>query len=138
MMKSHFNFKSDIDCLAHDIFNYYNEKLRENNFRIFAKDAGIPLFNADEYELNAFKKWFKVYFKTNAQFRKTQHIKSDAFVITLLDFYERPYESFFVGYIAQYNAMGNKYLADVLKYFKNNIDYRIKNKNKENLEQVGV
>lgn len=135
-MKSHFNFKSDIDCLAHDIFNYYNEKLAENNYRIFAKDAGITLYSADEYELNAFKKWFKVYFKTNAQFRKTQHIKSEAFTITLLDFYERPYELFFVGYIAQYKMNGNGYLVDVLKYFKSNIDYRIKNKNKEMIERV--
>ena len=61
MIKTNKDFKNDIDCLANNIYNFYLDTLKENNYRIFAKDVNFKLDEVDEYELNAFKKCFKVY-----------------------------------------------------------------------------
>ena len=127
MIKTHFNFKSDIDCLAHNIYNLYVGELEKNNYRIFAKDGGIKLYSVDEYELNSFKSYFKTWFKTDAQLLKTKHIKSDALTIELPDFHNRIYKVNFVVYKNQYGSIGG-YLDDIYNHFLVSIENRVKRK----------
>ena len=133
MIKSHFNFKSDIDCLAHNIYNLYMSELEKNNFRIFAKDVDFKLYAVDEYELNAFKSYFKTWFKTDAQLLKTKHIKSDALSIDLPDFYDRIYTVNFVVYKNQYSTTSG-YLDEIYNHFLIAIENKVKNKNKVDVE----
>ncbi|EBO8672524.1 hypothetical protein EYW75_24300 [Salmonella enterica subsp. enterica serovar Kentucky] len=130
MIKTNKNFKNEIDCLANNIYNFYLSHLEENNYRIFAKDVNFKLNEADEYELNAFKKCFKVYFKTDAQFRKTKHIKSECLSLSLPDFHNNYFIANFIIYKDRYSEYGRKYLDDVFNLFVKNIEYRIANKNK--------
>ncbi|HCJ9551467.1 TPA: hypothetical protein NV970_004659 [Escherichia coli] len=132
MIKTNKDFKNDIDCLANNIYNFYLDTLKENNYRIFAKDVNFKLDEVDEYELNAFKKCFKVYLKTDAQFRKTKHIKSDCLSVSLPDFYNNYYTVNFIIYKDRYSECGKKYLDDVFNLFVKNIEYRVKNKEKIN------
>lgn len=127
MIKTHFNFKSDIDCLAHNIYNLYISELEKNNYRIFAKDAGIKLYSVDEYELNSFKSYFKVWFKTDNQLLKTKHIKSDALSIELPDFHNKIYKVNFVVYKKQYGSTAG-YLDEIYNHFLMAIENKVKRK----------
>jgi len=106
-----------VDILAHNIFNIYTEKLKENNFRIFAKNVDFKLREIDEYELLAFKSYFKDYFKTEKQIKKTKHIKSDFLKMTLPDYFNNYFSTYFIINKKDYEGEGLKYLDRVFNFF---------------------
>lgn len=106
-----------VDILAHNIFNIYTEKLKENNFRIFAKNVNFKLCEIDEYELLAFKSYFKDYFKTEKQIKKTKHIKSNFLKMTLPDYFNNYFYTYLTINKKDYEKDGLKYLDRVFNYF---------------------
>lgn len=123
-IKSDFTNATPVDVLAHNILNFYIETLKKFNFRLFAKRVNFELKKVDEYELLAFKSFFKDYFKTERQFRKTLHIKSDFFKFELPDYYDNYYTCFFTINKKEYKEKGQSYLDSIY----NDIAFEIRNK----------
>lgn len=119
-----------VDILAHNIFNIYTEKLKENNFRIFAKNVDFKLFEVDEYELLSFKSYFKDYFKTEKQIKKTKHIKSNFLKMTLPDYFNNYFYTYLTINKKEYEKDGLKYVDRVFNFFL----LEIEKKAEENLK----
>jgi len=117
-----------VDILAHNIFNIYTEKLKENNFRIFAKNVGFKLCEIDEYELLAFKSYFKDYFKTGNQFKKTKQIKSEFLKMNLPDYFNNYFYVCFAVDKKEYEKDGLKYLDRVFNFFLLEIEKKAEKK----------
>jgi len=124
--KSDYRDCSDVDKLAKKIFDFYTKKLKENNYRIFAKNVDFNKRKVDFYELSAFKSVFSDHFKTLAQVRKTKHIKTDFLRLDLFDFFDNPYSVFFVVDKKEYDKRGIDYLNDVFNKFVAETENKIK------------
>ena len=126
--KSDFYDCSDVDKLAKKIFEFYTKKLKENNYRIFAKSVDFKKSKVDFYELSAFKGVFKDNFKTLAQVRKTKHIRTDFLKLDLFDYFDNSYSVFFVVDKKEYEKLGIEYLNNIY----NDFVLKINNKIEEN------
>lgn len=124
--KSDYKNCSDVDKLAKKIFDFYTKKLKENNYRIFAKGVDFNKRKVDFYELSVFKSVFKDNFKTLAQVRKTKHIMTDFLRLDLFDFFDYPYSVFFVVDKKEYDKRGSDYLNDVFNKFVSEIENKTK------------
>ena len=105
--------KTPVDRLAYRIYVKYMQLLSENNWRLFAgKSPYGETYEMNAFELAAFRKTFKPWFKTSAQFRKTKHHRSEAFVIKLEDFFDKPYTCYFPT-----TAVDKTYCDEIYEHF---------------------
>jgi len=119
--------------LGSDIKNYYIERLKENDNRIFAKydlsDYLNPKAIAENevWEALSFFNHFNSYFKSKTKIRFKKDIVS-CFALVLRDMYENSFFSYFCVDKKEYELRNDEYLNEVFNYFKNEIDMKIKNK----------
>lgn len=117
--------KTPVDRLAYRIYVRYLQLLTENGWRLFAGKS--PYSTSGDYddmtafELAAFRKTFKPWFKTDSQFRKTKHYRSEAFVIKLEDLYGKPYTCYFT---TTSNVKG--YCEEIYEHFSKKMEFIVK------------
>ena len=134
--KLYFNEDLNVDYLA----NYF-QKLYINsliNERLFAKQSNFRELVFDYYEVNAFKKHFKKYFKTIKQYKKTKDILSDAFTFRAPDLAGYLHTFYFCVNKKEFDKNGVDYLEDLQLFLSEEIEKQIekieKEKEKENEE----
>jgi len=117
--------------LGSDIKNYYIERLKENDNRIFAKYDLSNYLNPktiaenEVWEALSFFNHFNGYFKSKTKIRFKKDIVS-CFALVLRDMYENSYFSYFCVDKKEYELRSDEYLNEVFNYFKNEIDMKIK------------
>lgn len=115
-----------LDVTANSIFNFYTSYLRENNYCIFSNDDGKIKTEPSDVELNIFKGYFKCFFKTKAQYRKTKDILNEHLRLELKDFYNEPYTAYFCLDKKKCEEFGNEYLMQVQNVFFVNIENKVR------------
>lgn len=131
--KLYFNEDLNVDYLA----NYF-QKLYINsliNERLFAKQSNFRELVFDYYEVNAFKKHFKKYFKTIKQYKKTKDILSDAFTFRAPDLAGYLHTFYFCVDKKEFDKEGNNYLEDLQLSLSEEIEKQIEKIEKEKKEE---
>ncbi|ENI9978916.1 hypothetical protein AB0A01_004750 [Escherichia coli] len=134
------NTDLNVDYLA-DYFQklYLNSLINE---RLFAKQSNFSELVFDYYEVNAFKKHFKKYFKTIKQYRKTKDILSDAFTFRAPDLMGYLHTFYFCVDKKEFDKEGNNYLEDLQLFLSEEIEKQLekiekeKEKEREEIEKL--
>lgn len=119
--------------IGEEIKNYYIEKLKENDCRIFAKydvSKYVRYSQFDKkscFEAQAFCSHFYSYFKSKSKVRFKRDVVS-CFALELKDRLDNDYYTYFCVDKKEYELRNDEYLNEVFNYFKNEIDIKIKNK----------
>ena len=127
------NTNSNVDYLA-DYFHktYINSLINE---RLFAKQSNFKELVFDYYEVNAFKKHFKKYFKTIKQYKKTKDILSDAFTFRAPDLMGYSHTFYFCVDKKEFDKNGNDYLEDLQLFLSEEIEKQIEKIEREKKEE---
>ena len=134
------NTNTNVDYLA-DYFHktYINSLINE---RLFAKQSNFKELVFDYYEVNAFKKHFKKYFKTIKQYKKTKDILSDAFTFRAPDLMGYLHTFYFWVDKKEFDKEGNNYLEDLQLFLSEEIEKQLekiekeKEKEREEIEKL--
>ena len=117
---------------AHFHKTYINSLINE---RLFAKQSNFKELVFDYYEVNAFKKHFKKYFKTIKQYKKTKDILSDDFTFRAPDLMGYLHTFYFCVEKKEFDKNGNDYLEDLQLFLSEEIEKQIEKIEKEKREE---
>jgi hypothetical protein len=127
------NTNPNVDYLANYFHKTYINSLI--NERLFAKQSNFKELVFDYYEVNAFKKHFKKYFKTIKQYKKTKDILSDAFTFRAPDLMGYLHTFYFCVDKKEFDKEGNNYLEDLQLSLSEEIEKKIEKIEKEKKEE---
>lgn len=138
--KINVNTNLNVDYLASYFQKLYINSL--NNERLFARQSEFRDLIFDFYELNAFKKHFKKYFKTIKQYKKTKDILSDEFTFRAPDLMGYLHTFYFCVDKKKFDKRGNDYLEDLQLFLSEEIEKQLekiekeKEKEREEIEKI--